>query len=51
MEFKNSKAKRTIYHLEQDHIPASTAGKAILTGAPNNWIITDGGEIYNVFLI
>jgi surface protein len=27
------------------HSTASTAGKAILTGAPNNWIITDGGEI------
>jgi len=23
--------------------PASNAGKAILTGAPNNWTITDGG--------
>jgi len=22
---------------------ASTAGRAILTGAPNNWVITDGG--------
>ena len=22
---------------------ASTAGRAILTGAPNNWAITDGG--------
>jgi hypothetical protein len=29
---------------------ASTAGKAILTGVPNNWIITDGGEIYNVLI-
>jgi surface protein len=25
------------------HTSASSAGRAILTGAPNNWVITDGG--------
>ena len=36
-------ANRTISFGTIKHTAAGTAGKAILTGAPNNWTITDGG--------
>jgi surface protein len=36
-------ATRTITFGTAKYTAASSAGRAILTGAPNNWVITDGG--------
>jgi hypothetical protein len=38
-------ASRTIAFPAIQYTSAGAAGRAILTGSPNNWVITDGGQI------